>query len=167
MKTLYLLCGAPFSGKTTLAKLIASQTNSQYLSLDDLMRQRGLDLSQPQPVEQWEQAHQQCLQRMSITMQEDTDIVLDDTNCFKWLRDRFRGVALQYQYDVITVYINVPLAELERRRQHALATGERNSLADAAFYPVIRQFEIPDASENTIVFDASSHPLEWIKAHLP
>lgn len=47
------MCGAPFSGKTTLARALALKTKSQYLSLDDMMRQRALDLSQAQPVEEW------------------------------------------------------------------------------------------------------------------
>lgn len=31
-------------------------------------------------------------------MQLEQDIILDDTNCFHWLRDRFRDVAKRHDY---------------------------------------------------------------------
>ena len=167
MKTLYLMCGAPFSGKTTLAQKIATITKSQYLSLDDIMRQRGLDVSQLQPAEEWEKAQQLCLQRMDTLMHDDVPIVLDDTNCFKWLRDRFRKLALQHHYPVIVIYLNIPLSELEKRRRNVLVTAQRNSLPDEAFYPVIEHFEIPDASEHALIFDGAFGMDDWIEKNIP
>ena len=124
MRTLYLVCGAPFSGKTTLAKHIAERTHSHYISLDDLMRARGLDLSQSQPVEEWEKAHHQCIQLLHTLMKQGINVVLDDTLFLKWLRDRYRNVALEHQYQVVTVYLAIPLAELEKRNQQFTRRGE-------------------------------------------
>lgn len=165
MRTLYLVCGAPFSGKTTLTKHIATRTQSRHISLDDLMRERGLDLSKTQPVEEWEKTHHQCIQLLHTLMQRGEGVVLDDTLFLKWLRDRYRNVALEYQYKVVTVYLAIPLAELERRRQRVLATQERNYVVDESFYPVIEQFEIPDSSENTIVFDMTSKLSDWLNQY--
>lgn len=165
MRTLYLVCGAPFSGKTTLAKHIAERTQSCYISLDDLMRARGLDLSQAHPIEEWEKTHHQCIQLLHELMLQGGDVVLDDTLFLKWLRDRFRNVALVHQYQVVTVYLAIPLAELEKRRQQVLTTQERNYLVDESFYPVIEQFEIPDSSENTIVFDMTSKLSDWLNQY--
>ena len=114
------MCGFPFSGKTTLAQTLAVKTMSQYLSLDDIRRQRGLDLSQAQPVEEWEKAHQVCLQRMDMLMCEHISIVLDDTNNLRKLRDRFRYLAIQHQYQVLIIFLDIPLAELEKRRKQVL-----------------------------------------------
>ena len=161
------MCGAPCSGKTTVAMHIAERTQGHYISLDDLMRQRGLDLTYPQPIEEWEKTHQQCIQLLHTLMQQKKNIVLDDTNFLKWLRERFRHVAIEHQYPVVTVYLNVPVAELERRRQRVLATQERSYLVDESFYPVIEQFEIPDHTENTIIFDMTSHLSDWMNNHIP
>ena len=111
MRKLYLICGAPFSGKTTLAQTLASKTQSHYVSMDDIMRQRGFDLSQLQPVEEWAKAHQICLQHIDTLMIEGSSIVLDDTNYLKWLRDTFRTIASQHHYDLITIYVttHVPM----------------------------------------------------------
>ena len=166
MNTLYLMCGAPFSGKTTLAQAFASKTKSQYLSLDDIMRQRGLDLSQAQPGEEWEKAHQICLQRMDALMCEQASIVLDDTNNLRWLRDRFRHLALHHRYQVVIIFLNIPLAELERRRKHVLLSRERNSLPDEVFYEVIEHFEQPDEDEQKLVWDATLDMNEWMEKHI-
>lgn len=128
------------------------------------MRQRGFDLSQLLPVEEWGRAHQVCKQRIGALMREDSSaIVLDDTNYLKWLRDAFRALALQHQYDIATIYLHVPLPELERRRENALHTGERNTLVDGAFYPVIEHFEIPDENEHPLVYDGTLDMDEWIE----
>ncbi|GHO80364.1 hypothetical protein KSD_81350 [Ktedonobacter sp. SOSP1-85] len=156
---------APFSGKTTLAKHIAERTHSHYISLDDLMRERGLDLSQLQPVEEWEKTHHQCIQLLHEFMKQGINVVLDDTLFLKWLRDRYRNAALEHQYQVETVYLAIPLAELEKRRQQVLATRERNYLVDESFYPVIEQFEVPDSAENTVVFDLNCELSNWLNMH--
>ncbi len=166
MSTLYLMCGAPFSGKTTLAQALASKTESQYLSLGDMMRQRGLDLSQAQPVEEWEKTHQICLQRMDALMHEQVSIALDDTNNLRWLRERFRHLALQHQYHVVIIFLNIPLGELERRRKQVLFSKERNSLPDEVFYAVIEHFEKPDQDEQTLIFDGTLDMNEWIEKHI-
>ncbi|GHO49157.1 ATP-binding protein [Ktedonospora formicarum] len=166
MNTLYLMCGAPFSGKTTLAKHIVTRTQSDYISLDDLMRQRGFDLTHPQPGEEWEKTHQLCIQLLHSLMQKGVNIVLDDTNFLKWLRDRFRNVASEHHYQVVIVYLAIPVAELKKRRQQVLATQERNYLVDENFYPVIEQFETPNETENTIIFDMTSHLSDWMDKYL-
>jgi predicted kinase len=162
MRKLYLLCGPPFSGKTTLAQRLAAKTHSNYVSMDDIMRQRGFDLSHLQPVEEWGKAHRICVQRIDALMGEGISVVLDDTNYLKGLRDVFRALASQHQYAITTIYLPVSLAELEKRRKNAFCTGERNTLPDEAFYPVIEQFEPPDASEKPLIYDGTLNMNEWI-----
>jgi predicted kinase len=96
MRKLYLICGAPFSGKTTLAQMLTSKTQSHYVSMDDIMRQRGFDLSQLQQVEEWARAHQICVQHIDTLMCKGVSIVLDDTNYLKGLRDVFRVLACKF-----------------------------------------------------------------------
>src|SRR5689334_523052 len=109
--------------------------------MDEIMRQRGFDLSQLQPVEEWGRAHHICVERVDALMGEGTCIVLDDTNYLKGLRDVFRALASQQQYALTTIYLQISLPELEKRRKNAFCTGERNPLPDAAFYPIIEQFK--------------------------
>jgi predicted kinase len=128
MRRLYVICGTPFSGKTTLAQKLTTKTHSQYVSMDEIMRQRGFDLSQLQPVEEWGRAHHTCVERVDALMSEGVSIVLDDTNYLKGLRDVFRRFASQHQYDITTIYLRISLPELEKRRKNAFRTREKNTL---------------------------------------
>ncbi|GCE21533.1 AAA family ATPase [Dictyobacter kobayashii] len=160
------MCGAPFSGKTTLARSLAVHTNSKYLSLDDIMRQRGRDLSQLQPVEEWGKAHEICLQLMDELMQEHVSIVLDDTNNLRWLRDRFRQLAQQHQYNTSIIFLDIPLAELEKRREQVRHSKQRNYVPDEVFYPFMEYFERPDTDEHPLIFDGTLDMHEWMRTCL-
>ena len=110
MKTLYLLCGLAFSGKTTLARAIANYSNCAYISLDDINHQRELGFGGDGiPVEEWEKTHQIAIATLVNLMPLVQDILVDDTNCFRWLRDRFRAIADQHGYQTKVIYLDVPL----------------------------------------------------------
>ena len=166
MRKIYLLCGAPFSGKTTLAQMVASKTQSRYVSMDDVMRQRGFDLSQLQPEEEWGKTHRICVQRIDTLMGEGVSIVFDDTNYLKGLRDVFKTLAARHSYDVTIIYLDISLQELERRRKNVLLAGGRNTLSDEAFYPIIEGFEIPDESEHPLIYDGTLNRDEWIEQNI-
>ena len=79
----------PFSGKTTLGKAIAKYLDVPYVSLDEINEARGLFGGDGIPVEEWEKTHYLAMQQSVKLMKTGVDIILDDTNCFRWLRDRF------------------------------------------------------------------------------
>ncbi len=54
MKTLYLLCGLAFSGKTTISRAVVSFLHCPYISLDEINHERGLFGGEGIPVEAFE-----------------------------------------------------------------------------------------------------------------
>ena len=80
MPTVFLMCGLTFSGKTTVAKRIASDFGCDYLSLDDINDERGLWGGHGIPAEEWERTHQIALERMSERLEQGSCVVVDDTN---------------------------------------------------------------------------------------
>ena len=68
MQTLYLLCGMPFSGKTTLGKSIAEYLSSPYISLDKINEARGLYGGDGIPIEEWEKTHLLAMQQLQSLM---------------------------------------------------------------------------------------------------
>jgi predicted kinase len=134
MKTLYLLCGLAFSGKSTLAKAMVNYLKCAYISLDDINKERGLGFGGDGiPVAEWEKTHHIAMGILDNLMQLEQDIILDDTNCFRWLRDRFREVAKKHGYETKVIYLDVPLDEIRLRMQRNEQTQERYGIKAEIF----------------------------------
>ncbi len=124
MKTLLLMCGISFSGKSTLAQTIVA--------------------------------------RLEEFMQTGRDIVLDDTNCFRWIRDRFRDAASRNGYRTVIVFLDIPLGMLEERRLKNELTGDRRAVDGAIFQELCARFEAPDPDETTLIFKPGDDAGDWI-----
>ena len=91
--TLYLLCGMSFAGKSTLAAAIAEHAHATIVSLDDINEARGLAGGLGIPDHEWARSHRVALQRAAEELARGHSVVIDDTNCFRFLRDDYRALA--------------------------------------------------------------------------
>lgn len=94
------------------------------------------------------------------------DIILDDTNYSKKLRNRFTNLAIQMGYESIVVHVDAPKEVLIRRRNNNAITKIRMHVPSQPFYEVIDNFEIPLSDENTIVYHDGEEISEWLNKHL-
>jgi predicted kinase len=165
MKNFYLLCGMPFSGKTTLGKSVAQHLDAFYLSLDEINEARGLFGGEGIPVEEWEKTHYLAMEQLENFMPSEQDIVLDDTNCFRWLRDRFRNFGARYGYQTTIFFLNIPLAEIEQR----IAANEQNQTRNKVKQEIIEKmqqtFESPQPDEKSINYSGEKSIQQWIIQH--
>ncbi|MHC5595161.1 MAG: AAA family ATPase [Nostoc sp.] len=167
MKTLYLLCGLAFSGKSTLAKAIVNYLNCASVSLDDINKERGLVFGGDGiPVEEWENTHQIAIGILDNLMQLEQDIVLDDTNCFRWLRDRFRAVAKGHNYITKVIYLDVPLEEIYIRMQMNEQTKKRQGIKKEIFAELIQNFQPPEIDENILLLNNEYSIKDWLENQL-
>ncbi|MEH2007682.1 ATP-binding protein [Nostoc sp.] len=167
MKTLYLLCGLAFSGKSTLAKAIVNYLNCAYVSLDDINKERGLGFGGDGiSVEKWENTHQIAIGLLDNLMQLEQDIILDDTNCFRWLRDRFREVAKRHNYKTKVIYLDVPLEEIYIRMQMNEQTKKRQGIKKEIFAELIQNFQLPEVDENILLFNNEYTIQDWLETQL-
>jgi predicted kinase len=148
MRTLNLMCGLPFSGKTTLARALVEHLNCGYVSLDDINEERGLAGGAAVPVEEWERTHQIALGRLDALMEQGVDVVLDDTNNLRILRDRFRNTALGHGYATRLLYLVPPAAVIRART--TVGTG----------YRTLDIFQAPQPDESPIVLAQVREPQE-------
>ncbi|MEH2273387.1 MAG: ATP-binding protein [Nostoc sp.] len=167
MKTLYLLCGLAFSGKSTLAKAIVDYLNCAYVSLDDINKERGLGFGGDGiPVEEWENTHQIAISILDNLMQLEQDIILDDTNCFRWLRDRFREVAKRHNYKSKVIYLDISLEEIYIRMQMNEQIKKRQGIKKEIFAQLIQSFQPPEVDENILLFNNESTIKDWLDTQL-
>lgn len=165
MPTLYLLCGVAFSGKTTLGKAIAEYAGLLVVSTDEINEVRGLRGGDGIHYSEWEKTHAIAVSWLDDLMRSGRDLVVDDTNCFRWIRDRFRGVAERHGYQTRVIHLDVPLATVHERRRRNESTAERHGVIDNIFESHVAEFEVPGEDEDAVVYRPSQDLEAWLASH--
>jgi predicted kinase len=150
------MCGLSFSGKTTTALNLAKSHQAVLISLDEIKKERGLGFGGDGliPPNEWRKTHEMGLHRLEAHMDSETDIIVDDTNCFRFLRDSYREVASKRGYKTLVVLMNVPLEEIERRRLRNAEGPTRNGISGEVFRHLLDHFEWPAVDDETIVVES-------------
>ncbi len=165
--TLYLLCGLAFSGKSTLAGALATHADAAVVSLDEINARRGLFGGEGMPVAEWAKSHEIALGEVESLMRRARPrIVVDDTNCFRFLRDAFRTVARRNGYNSLVILLDTPLAEIRSRMDATRRNGDRRLISDENFAMHHDSFEWPRDQETCLVYAASEAVEPWIKTKL-
>jgi predicted kinase len=165
MRTLYLMSGLSFSGKTTLARKIVEWLQCAYISLDDINAERGLWGGDGIPVEEWERTHALARERLATWMATGKDAVVDDVNNLRWLRDRWRAAASAGGYRTLVIYLNIPHTELVARRRANQVTVERKGITEAVWTKHLSDFEPPGADEDVLRYGLAEDAASWVMNH--
>ncbi|HEX8528035.1 AAA family ATPase [Allosphingosinicella sp.] len=126
MTTFHMVCGLPASGKSTLARQLAAQPDTIWLSPDEWMRRivgDGYDNVRRDAVEQvqWELARK--------LLQLGLSVVLDNGFWSHAERAVFREEAARVGAQTRLHFCDAPLAELQRR-----AVARNRALPQNAFH---------------------------------
>jgi predicted kinase len=160
--SLYLLCGLAFSGKTTLAAVLARDLPAVVVSLDSINASRGLDGAAGIPGEEWARTHQEALRQVERALQAGESVIVDDTNCFRFLRDNYRKVADRHGVGTTVIYMDTPLALVQKRIQENENARSRASIASSVLKDLMEKFEPPAADEDVLVVPADASPEVWV-----
>ena len=164
--TVVLMCGVAFSGKTSLAKAIVAALGCDYVSLDEINAERDLAGGQGMSAAEWEKTHQLAIDRLAALLARRRSVVIDDTNCFRWIRDRFREACRLHGGRPVVVLLDTPEREVETRMISNVETLGRPSVARLVFAEHVKTFERPSADEDVLVYRPTDRPDEWIQRNL-
>jgi predicted kinase len=153
MARVLLLCGPAFSGKTTLARALAGR-GWCHLSPDDLLRMKGLEPGEGLPDAVWGDAVGEICSRIEALPAEQRDGVVDDTLCYRWLRDRYREAANRAGASTRLVALRIARSEVERRVAVNARERIRPGIRDAVLRAHLDAFEWPVASEGALEIEA-------------
>jgi predicted kinase len=167
MKTLYVMCGLAFAGKTTVARALAERLGAAVVSLDEINLERGLRGGEGVPVEEWERTHRIALTRADKLMRIGTEAVVDDTGCFRWLRDRYRAAATARGFSTTVIFVATSLEEARRRLAANDPGTERPAVRVEILESLAATFEPPREEENVVVFLPGDDLATWLTAHFP
>ena len=148
MLTLFLICGLPGAGKTTLAKTLEETQHALRLTPDEWMAKivgDGFDEEKRSAVEaiMWE-IGQRCLSL-------GVNVILDFGFWSRTERDDYRARAKKIGAHTELFYLNVPLEEILRRLHARNETAPENTfhVTEAQLRLWSSMFEVPADDEIT------------------
>jgi predicted kinase len=148
MAIAYLLCGPSLAGKSTAAKQLARVTGAVVLSADDVNSERGLPFgAEGLPESVWAETLRTLLDRLHANARLGASVVIDDTQCYRWLRDRYRSECIAAGLQPVLLLISPPQHLLYERRAHAEAKNDRAVLSLKRMTDHLARFEWPDPDE--------------------
>src|SRR5579871_3596329 len=109
--TLFMLCGLPGAGKTTLAKRF-ERAGARCFILDELIASVGREATEDELSEQIAEA---TWQHIADALDAGRDVVLDWGFDSRWERDQTRARATALGANVRLIFFDVPKSELSRR----------------------------------------------------
>jgi predicted kinase len=165
--TLFIMCGLPFSGKTTLARTLADQCGFVHLDLDALANTKGFSPQEGIDDEQWGLLFGEAYQHLAALLASGKSVVFDAVNSHRAGRDRLRTIAIQNSSSAYVDYINLSIQEIEKRRQTNQDNHQRPHVRDNDFVELSKGFEIPTTDKNLLIYDGSQSMAEWINHNIP
>ncbi len=150
---LVVLCGPAYSGKSSLAAALAA-FGWTIVSLDEILRANGHEPAGGLPVERWHEAFDVATERVKRALATGATVVVDDTACYRFLRESWRGVAALCAAPSRLVVLVAPEALVRRRRENNVTVPLRPHVVDEVLEPHLASFEWPDESEPALRLDA-------------
>ena len=160
--TLFILCGLPFSGKTTLGARLASETGAVLVSYDALWREVFGATGQSCG---YEELSAMAEARLRDALESGRDAIYDTLNDTRAGRDRLRGLAAEAGAETTVLYLDTPADIRAARRERCRITGERHPVASKILAEAIARFEAPAPEEYAVVVspDPSSQASTSVK----
>jgi predicted kinase len=163
-----LFCGYSFSGKSTLAAALHERLGAAVVCPDAINARRGLWGGDGVPDSEWGRTLDEAHAELEALLAAGTPlVVIDDTCCYRWLRDGYREIARRHGHAVELVVLDVPAAEVEARMARAAADPDARRGLKAEVWASHRDtFEWPTDDEGPRRFTASVDLTDRVVADL-
>ncbi|HUM13002.1 MAG TPA: ATP-binding protein [Myxococcaceae bacterium] len=145
---LVLLSGPAFSGKSTLAAHLAARWGFEVVSLDAINARRGLRGGEGVPEAEW--ARTAALARdevRALLSLPGSRVVVDDTLCFRFLRNDFRGIATEAGRDSVLLVLGTSIEDVRRRISENERRPTRGGIREVVLEQHLAAFEWPGVDE--------------------
>lgn len=164
---LYILCGLPFAGKSTLARELVRTRNFVLVEMDAINSERGLGLDgQAISPSDWDITYAEFYHRIDQLLAAGKPVIADAPNFTRDQRDLLREIARKYSAPSTVIYLNLPEATVRERWQRNRQTNQRYDVRDDDFALVVDFFQPPTDEENVIYYDQSLPMEEWIARNI-
>lgn len=165
MSKLYIFCGLPFSGKTTISKRLVETFHWRRIDLDEVKFDLFGDGIKDEDIDQsgWDKVYQEMYLRIDGALKAGEDVIQDTGNFTKSERDVVREIGEKQGIGVITVFIDVPADVARKRLQENRESKKRFNVSDKAFEESVKEMEPPSNGEKHITYTQSDSLDSWIE----
>ena len=160
---LYILCGLPFAGKSTLARELVKSRNFALVEMDAINDERGLGLDgQAISPDDWDITYAEFYKRIDWLLAEGQSVIADAANFTRTQRDQLRTIAQKYHMASTVIYLNLSEAVVRERWRRNQQNGQRYDVRDDDFAHVVDNFQPPTDDEQVIYYDQTLPLEQWI-----
>jgi len=150
MNKLILLCGIPFSGKTTLARQLCDTYGYVRIDLDEIKFElygpevKDKDIDQ----EGWDKVYREMYTRIETALKSGVTVVHDTGNFTKHERGIVRNIADRQKLKTITVFVDTPVETARERMLQNRHSRKRFDVSDTDFNAAVAELEPPIDGED-------------------
>jgi predicted kinase len=167
MARVYILCGLPFAGKTTLAKALVERLGFARVDMDEINTRKGVGLHGEAIVqEEWDDTYAESYRQLDQLLQAGQSVLFDAANFTKAQRDCLRTIAAKHGASTQVIYLDVSEAEARQRWLQNRITQQRYDVRDDDFTYVVTYFDVPTPDEHVLQYHPSQSVDEWIERTL-
>ena len=156
-RTLYILCGLPYAGKTYFANTIVKETSCTFVSIDEIFK--GLhydwDTNKLPDDKGWKEIFDTSYLRSQEALKNDLNVLYDSTNHTKFSRDALRKIADEVGAQTKVVYVSISNETLWKRWEENLVKKERSIVDKKLVQMTIDSFEVPTEDEGILTLQNS------------
>jgi predicted kinase len=168
MNKLYILCGIPFSGKTTLAKAISNALGHERVDLDAVKIELYGDTMKDGDLQQkdWDAIYKRMYQDIENLLKQGKTVVHDTGNFTAHERGLVHEIASKLGVEAQTIFLDIPKNIAYDRLLKNRNTKNRHDVTDIDFERTVAEMEPPGESEKVLVFYVHDDVASWISEHL-
>lgn len=150
--TLIILCGIPFSGKTTLAKFLESQNVGVRIDLDDIKFELLGSAVKDEEVtqEQWDTVYKKMYEIIETELHAGRTVIHDTGNFTKYEREQVKKIAKKLKLETKIIFLDVPTAIALERLEENRKIRTRFNISDKSFEDAVEEMEKPELDENVL-----------------
>lgn len=164
MNKLIILCGIPFSGKTTLSNELVKRLGVIRIDLDEVKFDLFGKEVKDSEIDQngWDKIYQEMYKKIEETLKGGGTVLQDTGNFTKYERGLVSEIAKNLDIEIKTIFVDTPVEVARERLLKNRQTKKRFDVSDEDFESTIAEMEPPTEDENPILFKTNSSAEELI-----
>lgn len=163
MPHLLVLCGLPFSGKSTLGRALAERLGAIHVEVDRLHADVA-DALEGRRIErqEWIAAYQAAYREVEAALSDGRVVVFDAVSYRRVQRDRVRRIANRFGVPMTIVYLDVDPDQARARLEANRRAPLRVNVPDVDFEEVASGMQPPMDDEPHIRYRPDEPIFDWI-----